>query len=87
MISPQRNEINELRRIVIDSIRNVDYESADLGFDRLSGFYYQEFIRYSEIIDEIKDEELKGKLLEELTLRMDEWRAMIELQEDFGTIN
>jgi hypothetical protein len=87
MISPYRSEINQLRKIVIDSIKDIDYSSADLGFDRLSYLYYQEFIRYSEIIEETKDEELQGKFLEELTSRMDKWRAMIELQEDFGTIN
>lgn len=87
MISPYADEICYLRETVIDRIEDVDYKTVEKSFDSLSKLYFLETIFYSERIDEIKDDEEKERLLVELSLREDDWRQMIELQEKWGTIN
>jgi hypothetical protein len=88
MISPYRSEIRHLKETVIDRIEDVDYEIADICFNKLSKFYLLEYIFYLRVLEEEseKEEELKTGTLEELSIVMDKWREIIGLQEKWGTI-
>jgi hypothetical protein len=90
MISPYKNKINSLKKLLIEHIEDVDYFTADESFDNLASMYFLEFIFYSRVLDEEiaegKDQNILKGTLEELTSLMDNWREMIEMQAKWGTI-
>jgi hypothetical protein len=78
------SEINLLRKIVIKSAKCKDRYGVILGLDRLSLLYRDEFVNYSELLDDEKrPREEAQKLHKDLTSLMDEWRMMILLREKF----
>jgi hypothetical protein len=86
MKTPYEDEIKHLIETVMDNIQNVDYLSANEYLDRLSELYYREYAFYSRIIEEEKDEEIKKSLLEKLTIKMTEWKMVINFQTKWGEI-
>jgi hypothetical protein len=86
MKSPYQDEIEQIRKIAIDSIENRDYRAADECFDNLFPFYLKEVLFYSRIIEEEQEKEKKQGLLEELMIKMIEWRTIINLQKKYGIL-
>ena len=74
------SEIDQLRKIVIKSAKVKDFYSIKLGLERLSLLYEDKFILYSAgLEDNPNNEETRKKLF----LLMNEWRAMVQLHDDF----
>ncbi len=74
------SEIEQLRQIVLTSVREKDEYSMNFGLNRLSLLYLNEFLLYSKEIDETLLTTDKDKIRGKMSSMMDDWRWLIEVR-------
>jgi hypothetical protein len=79
------NEITELRKLLVEDLKEGDYHSAEERCDRLSLLYFWDVINYSGEIEAEKNPRVKKNLAEELETLMCFWRIEIKRREKWGT--